>query len=1665
MNIKAQPRNQTLAATRNRQTHNLWLVMLLALLVLIALALTGGAASAHPGLTGDPSQVTISAFDRADNASVTPFRYIINEDTAHQAEDGNVPVFTNPHAYSPIVATGDETTGPVSLPPGKYLVSVIGGELPPISGDPASNSYKSSGAHFTVDGSGEAVAVEVGLVKGPLPTASVVVEVFHDNHMVNNARDYPVEDGLEGFSVLLEDGTGEVAVDIYGNPLCTEYDGVGSSTPAGDPVPGTGGLCLTDADGVVTIPNLGPLKYGAFVIPPDGSGWIQTSTIEGTPIIDVWVQEGNNGYLAEQGQLTALALFGFVQECEFGLCPELNNQGIPTPPNSPTPPQGSATIIGRIREAPEDVVGPLGPIVPEPYIALNNLSGNDEQVYTGRGNPDGTFSIPNVPPGLYQVVIWDRPLDIIIQFVTVSVGPEDQGGIVDMGDIGVPRWFGVIEGYVYWDNGYDASGNMITGIPSGFEGPDGAVPGAENGFRDCQPNATGPHDVAKCEDGVAGQDLDIRFKDGSIKYAAFTDANGYYSFEEVFPFPAFTIWEVGFGRFKQVGTMAYFTEPTPDGSPNTPVGYPYNPENMPGCPRDANGDRDPGCDPADAFGPASLLQGALTSAGRYHWIDTGKLPYPADENGGIAGLVVYAVTRNEFDPRIAAPEDYEPGVPNVTINLYPAALDANQPISCTEPGPGCPYGEGELMRGLAPGIDDGNPDTPIDSVETDSWDANLPTDCRYSDLIEPTPSIIQDPLCLEIFKNFAQLKDGVFDGGYAFEGVAPGAYIVEMEAPFGYRQIKEEDQNTDQGDDFIPQVPPPPCAGPLHLVNDERNPANGQMTPLCDSKFVRVVNGTNPPAEFYVMTDFDDSVDGNGGPVENFTGTTAVPPPGFIRGFMSDDLNVDFRPDSPNYRLKRGVPNTSIGILDFMDNEIAVVNTDEYGFFEVLLPSGDTIACPTPGGLCPSMYKVVGNYPGQDPLNPIETYNPNYATLTLPTDVWTGKTTYSDVAIVPITAFAGFEQQPICTVTGPDVQSVDTVYGPRGTSFNISGSGFSPTATAPSVTLGGAPLTVNPGWSDTAINVTIPTGNSVPTGPQQLVVTDANGVVSQTGITFHVIKTNNPQQYNPTILDVSAGQSIQDAVDLAMDGGNNRTLIVVHPGTYYENPIVYKNVKLQGFGPGATSIDGRFLGYGPGTGGTDADTWIAQVDGLNGGNGPVGPTEVPIGQVVTVVAAANNTHNNNQFPTQIDGFTIIGGSTFKVENRAPRATQGGGIYAHFRANRLQVSNNLIQSNGGNAGGGVILGQAYVGNNNNGNVRIHHNRILNNGGFILAGGIGIFTGANDYEIDHNQICGNYSAEYGGGISHFGMSTGGWIHHNEILFNSAFDEGGGVIIASELPDPGVVADGSGDVSIEANLIRQNVSNDDGGGIRLLAPIEGPVHILNNMVVNNLATDIGGGIALDDALAVEIINNTIAHNVSTATAEDADRSPTCAPNGGLETCAHAAGIASTGFSAALLDTNPPTTFSDPLMFNNIFWQNEAFHLDQFGFVVPDPAGARPGSIIDLEVLGTTIPQTMTPNYSVLTALYGSGVGNTTGDPLFADNSVFVNFEALPFVADPAFVTVQVTTSPADPQGDYHLTVGSSAIDLGMASFGGVDAPLLDIDGDTRDANPDSGADEYVP
>jgi len=1540
------------------------------------------------------STVTIEVFDRESGDPVpNGFRFIINEDIAHDEAST-----TNPRTYTPLVATGEWNMGEpfptVSLPAGKYLVSVLGGPFP-ATPDTDPPGYKLNGKHVTVDGASPAT-VRVDLVPNPLPLSTLRVFVFHDNTPLDTKYAFPLESGISDFSVVVGDPTGEVSVDFFANPLCTAYDGVGDSTPLGDPIPGTGGKCLTGADGIVVIPNLPPLKYTVEAVPPDGSSWVQTTTNGGLGF-DTWLEEGASGLSTLSGRILPSIVIGFTTECTFGDV----SDGCTA---NDTIPADAGAVTGRLREvaigsnAPGDVT--LGQPVARPFVGLSNQAGNGQNVYVGRGNSDGTFTIPNVPPGLYGMSLWDFGLDYTMQFLNLEVLP---GQTVDLGDIALARHFGTIQGYVFNDTGIALDGTEIPG-------------GAENGLRDCYDAGGGidPNNLDSCEEGLLGVDLNVRFKDGSIADSTFTDANGYYEFPEYPEWRHFLVWEVGFGRMAQIGTAAYETDLFGQPISNT---YPISPTNQ-------------------ATGLASLLQAQMTWVGTTTWIDSGKRAYSPGENGGIAGIVYYATTRNEFDPRLAAAEEYEPGVPGVTVNLYEAVLDENgEPIV---------EADGSLQKGAL-----------VDSVQTDNWDdGNHPTNCEYDHLYPGSGEVRVDPQCLEFSRTWNQVADGVFDGGYAFENLAAGEYIVEVVPPAGYRQIREEDQNTDQGDQLEPDptVVPPPCAGALHLVDDPRNPADGTETPLCDNKLVSLVDGFNAPADFYLMTD------------------NAVPAPGMLRGQLVDPLAIEQNPESPNHLQPRGIYNTPIGILDYQNNEIARAYTDENGFWEVLLPSSYTAHCPTPGGICPGIYRIIANYPG-DIQNPDAEWNMSYGMLQESIDIWPGKTSFSYMALNPTLHLtqdsSGSFTPPVhCSIPTdtPDLQSVSQPYGSSGDSFSITGSGFGSVQGTGSVTLDGLPLTVN-SWSESAIELSIPSGHA--TGTSQLLLTADNGNSSPTGLTFHLLGdgADGGDPYNPPLIHVDAAaapggdgsvtapyKTIQEALD-ASEAGSGGELIIVQEGIYFENLILSSNVKLQGHGP-RTVIDGRFFNLGGlGSAGFGAKISSIAYDG---------PALVPSDQVITILAKDGEFAAD--YTTQIDGFTISGGNVLRG-NLPPSENllqQGGGIYAHAYARHLEISNNLIQGNSGLQGGAIMMGQPFTENpsaanaldNENDSLYIHHNRVLNNGAISLSGAIALYNGSNDYQITQNIICGNYTPRNGAGIAHVGFSPNGHIHDNEILFNYGGNEGGGMILSGETQNSlSILSPGSGDLLVENNRIQGNVCSDDGGAFRVVDTINAKVQIQNNMIVNNVATDSGGAISMQDALDVRIVNNTIAKNISTSTSIDADRT-TCEVVG-LGTCPHSAGILTGLHSQAVIENLGLSAdgFSDPLLLNNIFWQNTAFFLDGSGGVRSEQ--------IDLEVFTPPAPAFLTPNYSLLTVPHGSGTGNIVGSNAHLVDEIDIQFVTVPSISNPAFITIILLFSPDDPLGDYHLTALSPAIDAGSTTD---DVPVSDFDGEVRPQGKgvDMGADE---
>jgi Abnormal spindle-like microcephaly-assoc'd, ASPM-SPD-2-Hydin len=300
----------------------------------------------------------------------------------------------------------------------------------------------------------------------------------------------------------------------------------------------------------------------------------------------------------------------------------------------------------------------------------------------------------------------------------------------------------------------------------------------------------------------------------------------------------------------------------------------------------------------------------------------------------------------------------------------------------------------------------------------------------------------------------------------------------------------------------------------------------------------------------------------------------------------------------------------------------------------------------------------------------------------------------------------------------------------------------------------------------------------------------------------------------------------------------------------------------------------------------------------------------------------------------------------------------------------------------------------------------------------AGGVAFCTGADNYQFNNNWVCGNLSTGDGAGVSQLGFVWDATIQHNAILFNQSTNpttpsNGGGLLIMSA-PDTdpicpgepdvdcnhafGTVGDGIGrNLAINANLIMGNSAEaGSGGGIRFQG-VNGSevsrfprnpdrwysVRVTNNIIANNVAGWDGGGVSLQDSIGVNLINNTIISNDSTASsgalfgaffATQASAPTPCPPdfvnqNGGSGSCVplsdpQPAGLSSAGHSAEFLASLPATitcpaghfsgnnatngncrSVSYPILYNDVFWQNRAFNI-----VVTNPGSGAQQSTVTL-------------------------------------------------------------------------------------------------------------------
>ena len=311
-----------------------------------------------------------------------------------------------------------------------------------------------------------------------------------------------------------------------------------------------------------------------------------------------------------------------------------------------------------------------------------------------------------------------------------------------------------------------------------------------------------------------------------------------------------------------------------------------------------------------------------------------------------------------------------------------------------------------------------------------------------------------------------------------------------------------------------------------------------------------------------------------------------------------------------------------------------------------------------------------------------------------------------------------------------------------------------------------------------------------------------------------------------------------------------------------------------------------------------------------------------------------------------------------------------------------------------------------------NVNIRNNYIASNsstGDELFAatpagsGGISICTGSDYYKFNWNWVCGNLTGGDGGGVGHLGFSFNGDIEHNTIIFNQSTNptipaNGGGLVVMGA-PDQDLVcsaivalldqdcaptaavggaasvgpSDGVGPgLVVNANLIMGNAAESGTGAGIAFNAVNGSdmvafptdpgqwntVTVTNNIIVDNVGGWDGAGISLADSPNVNIINNTVAYNNSTASsgilfntlgAPLASQGGSSCSSTATTTCPQPAGLVAIQHSAVLAANLPSTltvvcpaghfqttaangsckSVSYPKLENNIFWRNGTFYI----------------------------------------------------------------------------------------------------------------------------------------
>ncbi|MBV8893630.1 MAG: hypothetical protein JO266_16960, partial [Acidobacteria bacterium] len=653
------------------------------------------------------------------------------------------------------------------------------------------------------------------------------------------------------------------------------------------------GKTLSPLAGQAVIANLMPGRWGAVATPgadriARGEEWLQTNTLDGQKAHDVFTRIGEPSYFQEFGPAGYHVSVGFANPAiinarHAGVCngtdPNISGQNC------------SNTITGRVvgerlSRTPDERLYGSGShdafYWSQCYVSFGDPDGEDF-AFT-KCNADGTFTLTNLPDGDWRLTTFDQWNDQLVDGLSTPVRLSG-GKTTNLGDIAATQWQTNLYTRTFVD-----------------DNKDGISQASEN--------------------GIPFANVAVRLRDGSLENLLVTDFTGTANFNETFPLFSWYTVETDTTRYKNTGIHVVYDVGGPADGTLTTCGGTVSGSGYPPCGASTigkflantaeqvsvpdgihNGDgsninlRVPGavyCAGADCTGK-SIQDGPATSdapsvcttkngtttcstqlssgridppwvgvegwqgfPGQNNFLEFGKEPYAAGENGGIKGHVIYASTRPFDDPQQLVQTQWEPLVPHVTINLYQEGfasdgvtptltlVDTTQTSSFDDWAQGFHKdANGNLVSNMncpGQGASSGAiPDLFFFSLY------NQPDYLDFYNAQHGGGAYTQLPFnsqfkCYDGMHNWNQLQPAPYDGMYQFPSVTSvdpatgkpngtncticspnhatvasdlyyglpmlpiGKYVVEVVLPPGYELVKEEDKNILIGDNFIAPV-------------------------------------------------------------------------------------------------------------------------------------------------------------------------------------------------------------------------------------------------------------------------------------------------------------------------------------------------------------------------------------------------------------------------------------------------------------------------------------------------------------------------------------------------------------------------------------------------------------------------------------------------------------------------------------------------------------------------------------------------------------------------------------------------------------------------------------------------------------------------------------------